>query len=214
MARDLASAFISEIEASSLQAAVLVKLNLDSGPVRVWSGYGNLYVNETPLVVLGEVTGEVLLEDEDSILLESTDSTAYTGVGDLGKIGDMVESQEIKANGLTIQLTGIPQASASLALNEEYQGRTIQVWFAVINSSGSLLADPYEVFTGKIDLMELMDNGETATLTLQIENELIDLQRPRERRYTPEDQKLDYPNDKGLDFVASIQDTEIAWGTT
>ena len=34
----------------------------------------------------------------------------------------------------------------------------------------------------------------------------------RQRRYTSEDQKIDYPNDKGLEFVAEIAEKEIVWG--
>ena len=34
----------------------------------------------------------------------------------------------------------------------------------------------------------------------------------RERRYTPEDQKLDYPLDEGFSSVASLQDKQVAWG--
>ena len=41
---------------------------------------------------------------------------------------------------------------------------------------------------------------------------LIDLDRSRARRFTSEDQKIDYPDDKGLEMVASLQDTVIIWG--
>ena len=34
----------------------------------------------------------------------------------------------------------------------------------------------------------------------------------RVRRYTAEDQKIDYPNDKGLEFVAEMAEKEIVWG--
>jgi hypothetical protein len=47
---------------------------------------------------------------------------------------------------------------------------------------------------------------------LTAESRLIDLERSRERRYTSEDQKIDYPNDKGLEFIADLQDKEIVWG--
>ena len=64
-----------------------------------------------------------------------------------------------------------------------------------------------------MDVMTIDDNGETANISLTAESRLIDLERARERRYTSDDQKVRHPNDTGLDFVASLQEKEIAWGS-
>ena len=63
-----------------------------------------------------------------------------------------------------------------------------------------------------MDTMGIEDTGDTANISLTAESRLIDLERSRERRYTSEDQKIDYPNDKGLEFIADLQDKEIVWG--
>jgi hypothetical protein len=63
-----------------------------------------------------------------------------------------------------------------------------------------------------MDTMGIEDSGDTANIGLTAESRLIDLERSRERRYTSEDQKIDYPNDKGLEFIADLQDKEIVWG--
>ena len=47
---------------------------------------------------------------------------------------------------------------------------------------------------------------------MTVESRLIDLERARDWRYTSENQKSLYPNDKGLDFVVDLQDMPIAWG--
>ena len=60
--------------------------------------------------------------------------------------------------------------------------------------------------------MSVSEDAESASITLTAESRMIDLNRPRVRRYTPEDQKIDYPNDKGLDYVSSLQEAEISWG--
>ena len=41
---------------------------------------------------------------------------------------------------------------------------------------------------------------------------LIDLEKPSNKRYTSEEQKAIYPDDLGLDFVVDLQDMPIAWG--
>ena len=49
-------------------------------------------------------------------------------------------------------------------------------------------------------------------MSVTAESRLIDLDVTRERRYTDADQKIDFPDDKGLEFIADIQDKEIIWG--
>ena len=63
-----------------------------------------------------------------------------------------------------------------------------------------------------MDVMTIEDAGATATINVSAESRLIDLDRSRTRRFTSEDQKIDYPNDKGLEMVASLQDKQITWG--
>jgi len=42
---------------------------------------------------------------------------------------------------------------------------------------------------------------------------LVILKKASERRYTGVDQKTEYPNDKGLDFTAILNDgREVLWG--
>jgi len=47
---------------------------------------------------------------------------------------------------------------------------------------------------------------------LTVENKLIDLERPRVGRFTSEYQKSIYSEDKGFDFVESLQEQKLTWG--
>ena len=75
-----------------------------------------------------------------------------------------------------------------------------------------LIADPFLAFAGRFDVPDILEAGERATITAKYESRLIDLDRVRARRYTSEDQQLDYPGDKGFDYVPSLQDAVITWG--
>jgi hypothetical protein len=57
-----------------------------------------------------------------------------------------------------------------------------------------------------------LEIGETATITLTIQNRLADWERPRLRRYTDEDQQSVYDGDLGLQFVAQMAEKTIYWG--
>ena len=62
-----------------------------------------------------------------------------------------------------------------------------------------------------MDVMTLQESGETCTIALTAESRLIDLERPRVRRYTAEDQKLIDSDDSGLDFINSLQEATFEW---
>jgi hypothetical protein len=85
------------------------------------------------------------------------------------------------------------------------------IYFACM-SGGTIVADPQLAYRGFLDVPSIEDQGDTCVVTISYESELIDLQRPRIRRYTSNDQKLDHATDNGFEFVSEIQDREVLWG--
>jgi hypothetical protein len=184
MARDLTAGMITEVDASSLRPIFLIKAEFDSGDLRFWTGYGNI----------------------------TYDSETYVGSGQLLEIQQISETQELVANSVDVVLNGVPSSLVSTALSEDYQGRPLSIWFGALDENGAIVADPYLVFKGQMDVMEINDDGETATIAVTNESSLIGLRDNKERRYTDEDQKAEYPNDRGFEFVALSQDVELDWG--
>lgn len=186
MSRDLTAGMIAEVTARQLSPILLLKAEFDSGDLLLWSGIGSLTFN----------------------------SEVYTGAGALLGISEMQEVTQVEAQGATFQLTSIPDQFVSLALSENYQRRPITCWLGALDSSGALVPDPVILFKGRMDVLQIDDDGAASMLAMQAENRLIDLKRARVRRYTPEDQKQQYAGDLGLDFVASLQEKEVIWGKT
>ena len=184
MSRSLTSAMQSAVTADLVRPITLVQCAFDSGNLNLWNGIGNLTV----------------------------DSVDYVGAGTLLNISVITESAELTANGITVALSGVTEPLISKARDEDYQGRELKVLLGIINEDGTVSVDPVVVFSGFMDTMVLNDGGETATIQVTVENRLIEFERTRIRRYTAEDQKIDYPNDKGLEFVAEMAEKEIVWG--
>lgn len=136
-------------------------------------------------------------------------SNTYSGTGQFLNISSIEESAEIGAKGVTLGLSGVDPTILSYALNENYQYRDINIHVGTIDGG---VVSTYQIFSGRMDVMTIEEQGETCSISVSAENRLIDLERPRVRRYTSEDQKAIYPNDKGFDFVNSIQEAEIQWG--
>ena len=183
MARDLTAGMVAEVTAASLAPIFLFKAEFDSGNLQLWTGFGEITFN----------------------------SDVYTGGGDLLGISSVLETQDIKATGISVRLTGLTSEIISIALAEDYQGRAFSLYFGCL-SAGALVANPFLVFKGKMDVIELDDSGEAVDVSLSVENQLIDLEKPNARRYTSEDHKVTYEDDKFFDFVPDLQEREIILG--
>jgi hypothetical protein len=177
--------------------------------LRLWTGFGTLVYN----------------------------GNSYFGTGNLLDISAVEETVEMAARGATLTLSGVPSDVLSLALSEQYQGRQARIYFGLFqkgrlerqsstdeNQDFILLQDGgkiilernetslTEIFTGYMDQMNIEEGPQSSRVELRIENKLIDLERPRVGRFTSEYQKSVYPDDKGFDFVESMQDLQLNWG--
>lgn len=185
MARNLTAATVTAIEEGTVQPFIAVSIETSGGTFRAWTGYGDIII----------------------------DSNTYLGAGDLAGISTITEASDLSANGVSLSLSGVPPANISLALGQIQQGREANVLLGFFdNATGSVVVDPYLLFTGITDIPIITDNGQTATISIQCENKLIRLTKSNIRRYTPEDQERDFPADKGFDFVAALQDKTIEFG--
>lgn len=184
MSRDLTSGMVSAVAAKVVMPIMLAEFGFDGGTVRFWTGYGTL----------------------------TWGGNAFAGSGNLIGISAIREVSDNSAQGTSFTLNGIPSSLLSTALSESYQGRPCKIWIGAIDSSGATIADPYLIFGGRMDTMTITDGGETGSIGLSAENRLIDMNRSRERRYTPEDLAIEFPADNSLRFVAALQSAQIVWG--
>ncbi|MEE8534767.1 MAG: hypothetical protein V3S45_01905, partial [Kiloniellales bacterium] len=135
----------------------------------------------------------------------------FLGAGNLGRVTAAGETSELRATGLEMSLSGIPAAFISAAF-ERAQGRAARVWLGFLDGSYQVVADPALIFSGVIDDTAI-DLGDTATVTLSVENRIIAWERPKVRRYTNEDQQQRFAGDKVFEFVNPTVEKELLWGT-
>ena len=211
--RDLPADLISASEKEVVRPFFAVDLEFDSpNALYFWNGYGSL----------------------------SLGGNTYVGAGNLLNISEIRESSDLAANGATFTLSGIPSDLIALAIDEPYQGRVARVWlgmvdysltepsFLLLNGTDYLLLESggsrlsiaatqpetfFELFTGYMDQMNIEEGPETATISLSVENKMIDLNRPRVRRYTDNNQQGRFSGDLAFEFVNRIQNEDLTWGT-
>lgn len=185
MARNVTSAFITASRAGTVLPFLLAEVWDSEGALRVWSGYGDL----------------------------SWDGETWIGTGDMGQVSAIQETADLYAGGATFSLAGTPASLVSMALGTMRQGLPTKLYLGFFDTSTlAIVADPALLFSGLTDVPEIEDSGEQSRISISAESELIRLETPVYRRYTHEDQQLDYPGDKGFEYVPTLQDREITFG--
>ena len=187
----------SDFSSDAVELFFAVNFQMDDETVGFWTGYGDITI----------------------------DSITYTGAGEMLSFSEISEDNQISANGVTVILAGLDNTSKDLALDQEYQYRKAEILIGSLNNYPSVQS--YKLFVGYIDKIAIDDGVETSTVSVYLENRLIDLNRPRVLHYTNEEQKHFSPSrtnpvgspltgavivtDAGLSEVGGIQDQQIVW---
>lgn len=185
MPRSVNSSILTALLADEVKIFYAIELDFYNGetstatPVYFWTGVGDLVEN----------------------------SKTYVGAGDLLSISGIDEVSDLKAAGISAQLSGVPSDLVSKALTSEYHGRDAIVYFGIHGSSFLT-----EIFSGYMDQLIIKDSGESSVIEVKIESKLIDLQRIRPFRYTEEVQDQLYNGDTFFSFVQDMQDKKVNWG--
>ena len=184
MPRTLTAPFLAATQATLLRPALFIEAHFISGPLYVWSGFGSITWN----------------------------SQTWVGIGSLGSVSTIEEGSTVEAKGITLTMSGIDATLLADVLGEFQVGLPALVSLGLFDSTGALIADPVTSWSGRMDQPTIDVDGTAATIAINCESRLLDMNVAVDRRYTNEDQQLDHPGDRGLEFVNSIQEVVIYWG--
>ena len=187
MSRSIGSTFGTQLTSGSLIPFYAIKMNFTSGTLLLATTYADLIIG----------------------------GNTYLGTGNIIGVSPITETSDTRASGLEIVLNGLDTSILSAGLTEDTQGMVVEVYFGVLtttNNADAVVDTPYQIFSGFIDSMVLEENGEESSLKFTVENKLITLEIPTDRRYTDQDQQNFFSGDKGCNFVTSLQDKSVAWG--
>lgn len=178
----LPAPMVTEISSGTYSPCVLLDLQLASGMVHLWTGFGQ--------VAYG--------------------SYSYQGIGQLGSLGDVNESLEVRAEGTSVTLSGIDPTLLADTLGDVQQGAPAVVSFALF--SAGAISSVVVAFSGTVDQPSIEPGPDSFAITLALESRMTDLQRPTSRRYTASDQNQYYPTDYGFAWVEMLNDIALVWG--
>jgi hypothetical protein len=103
MSRTVPTDILTALSQPEVEPFYAVEIDLDSGPLRIWTGVGD----------------------------RTIDGNTYTGGGNLVGISGLEEVADLSAKNITLTLSGMPPSVVALALGEPYQRRKVRVLWGV-----------------------------------------------------------------------------------
>lgn len=204
--RNLTADMVTEFSSQSVSPILMAELFFDSGRIGVWTGIGTLTWGDKEFLGGGNFVGVSVIQ----------------------------ETQELQAKGIVCSLNGISSSLVAAGF-ERVRGRPFKMYLGSASSTryistedgtgrvkledgsgfvrleNNLIKSPYRIFSGLMNNIETVDNGQTCDMRLTVESIMIIGQRNKVRRYTDEDQQIKYPGDLGLSLIPSLQDKEVVW---
>lgn len=140
------------------------------------------------------------------------DGDTYTGLGDVASISGIKESEFLRFNKITLNLSGINSAYVDEALNSANYGDLVTIYEGFRSDDGTLVDDPEVVWAGTVEYSNL-SVGSNASVSLVCTHELAFLSEIDGSRFTDEDQRITYSSDVGFEFVADVANTaqNLVW---
>jgi hypothetical protein len=183
--RTITDAALAALIAPTVQPVYLVAMEFTSGTKYMWTGIGTVV----------------------------WDGEEWEGMGDFLGVSSITQTSELSAEGISISMSGINAEDVSSAISDVATYLTVDVYLGFL-CAGAIIADPVHCFSGHLDVPTLQDDGDTATISITAENDLILLTKASMMRYTNDCQQIFFPLDTGFQYVPFVQSWNGAFGGT
>jgi hypothetical protein len=183
VARNLTAGFIAEATAATNRPIVLFRGVFASSTILLWNGWGDI----------------------------SWAAQTWLGNGWFQSMEGGDETTEVEATDMTIVLSGVPSSVISLVLSDQKQGAEGAIWIGFLNSSGAVINDPYLWWKGVYSHAELDYSPDAPLVRLMYDSPLMDMERPREQRWTHDCQTKLFSGDLGFQYVQAAANWHGTW---
>jgi len=188
MARGLTSAVKTELATGNVRPILLVYIGFAT-PV---------YLTNCSFDLVSSVSGS---------------SQTYTASGHLRGITNVSESNQPTKNTLALSLSAVDQTYVAVALNENIINKEVKIWRGYLDTSNSLIADPFLSYYGTVDDFKINDTTDTASIVLTITSHWGQFEKHSGRQTSNNSQQRFFSGDLGMEFTA-LTVRDIKWGRT
>lgn len=139
----------------------------------------------------------------------------WQGVGNLGSIGSLHESEDGAEEKLTLTLSPIDIGTRALALGDpsDYQDRPVRVWVGMVDAETfQLTGSPVLRFVGVMDQLKIERDGNNATIAMTCRTASYDVRsNPASLRMNNAQHQARFPAERGFEFLSSLIGNPAVW---
>lgn len=135
----------------------------------------------------------------------------WTAIGGIGQIDTVGEGTDGSAVGVKTTLYQVPSEFRDDIADQAVRGCLYELFVGVLDPSYREVIGFKNIWKGRLDSYEIVDAGETITVSAGGESRMRDQRRPAIRRFTDWWQQRRYPGDKAFQYVSKMVEVPILW---
>lgn len=139
----------------------------------------------------------------------------WQGVGNLGSIGPLHESEDGASEKITLTLSPVDIGTRALALGDpsDYQDRLVRIWIALLDAGTLQFSGaPVLRFAGVMDQMKIERDGETASIGMECRTASYDVRsNPAALRMNNAQHQARHPGEQGFAYLTTLIGNPAIW---
>lgn len=139
----------------------------------------------------------------------------YTGLGNLGSISEIKESEDGQTQTVTLELSQVNAANLSLGLGSvsNYQGRAVRIYTALTDVNLAVTGSPVLRFAGWMNVVKIKRDGDNAgRISMVCATGGYDVRRnPAGLRMNDSQHQARFPGELGFQYVADLIGQPTLW---
>ena len=139
------------------------------------------------------------------------DGEEWTAIGGIGSIDTIGEGTDGSATGVTATLYQVPSEFRDDIVDQAVRGCLYELFVGALDATYQDVIGFKKVWAGRLDTYDIVDAGDTITVTAGGESRMRDQRRPAIRRFTDWWQQRRHPGDLAFQYVSRMIEVPILW---
>ena len=135
----------------------------------------------------------------------------WTAIGGLGQIDTVGEATDGSSVGVKATLYQVPAEFRDDVADQATRGCLYELFVGALDAAYREVIGFKLIWKGRLDTYEIVDGGETITVSAGGESRMRDQRRPAIRRFTNWWQQRRYPGDLAFQYVSKMVEVPILW---
>lgn len=139
----------------------------------------------------------------------------WQGLGTLGSIGPLHESEDGAEEKITLKLSPVDVGTRALSLGDpsEYQDRTMRIWVALLDANTlQISGNPVLRLVGVMDQMKIERDGPNASISMECRSASYNVRsNPAALRMNHAQHQARHPGERGFEYLTGLIGTPSLW---